>query len=274
MDLGFTLKKIVSLFLDPVGGPLFLVGIGLFLIVSPRIISRWRTKKARGLLRRTGAILCICGWGILYLASIDPVAAGLTAYLERRCPPPLPPGALPEGLEEPLYIVVLAGGQRDAPGKPVLSSLTRHGFARVAGGVDLWRRFPGSTIVFTGRPDEVRTMSRVAEQLGVPSDQIQIENQSRDTEDHPRLLLPILGEAPFLLVTSATHFPRALALFQARGFEPIPAPVDFSGWPGGELGDNGYRPTLMPGASNVFQTSTALHEIYGLAWARISGQID
>jgi uncharacterized SAM-binding protein YcdF (DUF218 family) len=34
-----------------------------------------------------------------------------------------------------------------------------------------------------------------------------------------------IGDAPFLLVTSASHLPRAMIFFQ-RGLHPLPAPAN------------------------------------------------
>lgn len=275
MDPGFLLKKTISLFLDPVAWPL----LAMLLAGAVSVAPRWSEKhfgsiRRRRICRRIAIALAWLGWGSLYLASIAPVSRGLTSHLERKCPPPLPEGALPEGLRTPEFVVVLAGGQRAAEGKPALSSLTRHALARVVGGVDLWKRFPDSRLVFTGVRLETESMTAVAARLGVPVEMIIQESESRDTDDHPRLLEPILGDAPFLLVTSATHFPRSLALFQGRGLDPIPAPVDFTGWPEDEPSESGYRPSLVPAASNVYRTSIALHEIHGMAWAKLTGKAD
>jgi uncharacterized SAM-binding protein YcdF (DUF218 family) len=35
-----------------------------------------------------------------------------------------------------------------------------------------------------------------------------------------------IGQQPFLLVTSASHLPRAMRFFQHQGLKPIPAPAN------------------------------------------------
>ena len=173
----------------------------------------------------------------------------------------------------PAAIVVLAGGQRNAPEKPVLSSLTRQGLARIVGGVDLWKHFPDSKFIVTGQPDETAAMRAVAQRLGVPADRIVEETESRDTKDHPRKLKPLLGESPFLLVTSGTHMPRSAALFRAAGYDPVLAAVDLQIWPTPGVYDP-YRPGLfIPRVAGLELTSTALHEIAGLAWSRWRGEV-
>ena len=37
----------------------------------------------------------------------------------------------------------------------------------------------------------------------------------------------IVGKDKFILVTSASHMLRAMALFRKQGMEPIPAPTDY-----------------------------------------------
>lgn len=278
MDLLFVLKKLLSLFLGPVAIVLELLFFGILLYAlsrrSPRGRCGIRNPRRRRLARRTGLILVFLGAGLLYLGSIAPVSGALTLSLESKAAVSLDGSGEVATETEPEFIVVLAGGSRAVPGKPVLSRLTRHGMARVVGGVDLWKRFPDASFVVTGHPYETGPMSRIAQRLGVPAENIIKETQSRDTKDHPRYLKEILGEAPFLLVTSATHMPRAAGLFRKQELDPVLAPVDFMVWPG--MGDyEPYAPdALVPKASNLFQTATALHEMMGLCWAALRGQLD
>lgn len=61
---------------------------------------------------------------------------------------------------------------------------------------------------------------------GVPAERVIEESKSRTTRDEARILAPLLkarGAKRFLLVTSATHMRRSLAVFHAEGLEPIPA---------------------------------------------------
>jgi uncharacterized SAM-binding protein YcdF (DUF218 family) len=74
-------------------------------------------------------------------------------------------------------------------------------------------------------------MSIILQALGVPQEAIWLEPESRNTEENAAFSAPILqehGAQSILLVTSATHMPRAVYLFEQQGFEVIPAPTDFS----------------------------------------------
>ena len=79
-----------------------------------------------------------------------------------------------------------------------------------------------------------------------------------------------------LLVTSAIHMPRSVALFKHQGIEVIPAPADYTvtqqGW------DNMFSPdlpslliNLLPNASSLSLTTNALKEYLGLFVYHLQG---
>ncbi|MDH4410588.1 MAG: YdcF family protein [Verrucomicrobiales bacterium] len=277
MDYWFSVKKLLSIYLNPVTVTLELVFLGVVLIGlasrKPRKPLGPKMTRLRAHLGDLGVFFVILGILALFFASVDPVANALTLHLERQHPPLEERDGVTVVTTAPAAIVVLAGGQRNAPEKPVLSSLTRQGLARIVGGVDLWKHFPDSKFIVTGHPDETSAMRAVAQRLGVPADRIVEETESRDTKDHPRKLKPLLGESPFLLVTSGTHMPRSAALFRAAGYDPILAAVDLQIWPTPGVYDP-YRPGLfIPRVAGLELTSTALHEIAGLAWSRWLGEV-
>ena len=266
MDFWFSFKKMLSIYINPVSITLELIFLGVVFITfaarRPKKPPGPKWARFKAFVGDLGVFFVVLGMLTLYTSSIDPIANSLTLHLEAQHPP----------LEEkegalavpgtPAFVVVLAGGHLSVPGKPTLSRLSRYGFARVVGG-ELVRRF----LVWD------RALGRL-EELGVPPDQIIEESESRDTKDHPRYLKPILGDEPFLLVTSAVHMPRSAGLFRNRGFDPIIAPVDFLIWPSpGEY--DPYRPgLLLPRVFNLQLTSQALHEIGGIAWSQWRSEIE
>jgi len=77
------------------------------------------------------------------------------------------------------------------------------------------------------------------------------------------------GIEKIILVTSALHMPRSLALFEKQGLQVIPAPVDFTiterNW------ENAFKPGLdefliylLPNASSLGLTTNALKEMIGM----------
>ena len=58
-----------------------------------------------------------------------------------------------------------------------------------------------------------------------PGDIITLD-QPKDTEEEAVAVKQAIGNAPFLLVTSASHLPRAMIFFQQAGLHPLPAPAN------------------------------------------------
>ena len=109
---------------------------------------------------------------------------------------------------------------------------------------------------------EARAMSILLQDLGVPPQAMVLEEASRNTRQNAALsamLLKARGINHILLVTSALHMPRALALFKAQGLQVIPAATDFEGNrapPPGVLG-------WLPDALALDGSGRAMKEIVG-----------
>lgn len=95
--------------------------------------------------------------------------------------------------------------------------------------MSLGRRLPHAKLIATGNAIESEWTAKILHQEGFDPSRILIENESRCTEDHPRLLKDHINSTrKYLLVTSAFNMPRAVGLFEGSGFNNIiPYPVDF-----------------------------------------------
>jgi len=96
-----------------------------------------------------------------------------------------------------------------------------------------------------------------------------IESASNDTEDQARLIKPIVGAAPFVLVTSAIHMPRSMALFEELGMHPIPGPAGSTS----RVKMPFSLQDIFPSVSALDDTTQAVHEYLGLLWGKLKGQI-
>ncbi len=78
-------------------------------------------------------------------------------------------------------------------------------------------------MIFTGAAAKTNPVStaeagaRVAESLGVPRSDIIVLDRPKDTEEEALAVKHAIGDAPFLLVTSASHLPRAMIFFRHAG---------------------------------------------------------
>ncbi len=260
----FLVKKIVAPFFYPFSLCLGILILGLFCL--------WGTRR-----RRLGQGLMTLGTVLLLLQSVPFIAGQAVAPLERRYPALLNPEAVlarEGGSTSPPWIVVLGGGHVSDPALPANSQISAAALERVVEGVRLYKSMPGSKLLLSGGVvfdplPEAKVMARVAGVLGVKPQDIRLETESRDTAGQARIVADLLGRERFILVTSAAHMPRAMALFRKRGVEPIPAPTDF------RVRDaHGSEPAqFFPGTGALGQVEIAAHEYLGLAWAWLRGAI-
>jgi uncharacterized SAM-binding protein YcdF (DUF218 family) len=263
----FMLKKIVAYLLSPFPLGLEILILGLFCL--------WATRK-----QRLGKLLVTLGTLFLLLVGSPYISAKLLAPLEGRYPALLHPGTVSwqqaVGATAPKWIVVLGGGAVSNPRLPAVSQLSPPALGRLIEGIRLSRAIPGSRLLLSGGRvfdpvPEADVMARIAVLLGVNPQDITRERTSRDTADQAVLIAHLIGKQKFLLVTSAAHLPRAMALFKKQGLNPIPAPADYQiKKPYGQ----GYGPQwVFPEAGALAQTKAAWHEYLGLAWAWLRGLI-
>ena len=231
----FVAKKIVSALVYPLLLGLLLVVLGL-LFVQPR----WRPARR----------LALLGVGLIVVAAL-PVTATLAARTLEWGQHPVDVSAAGAHASA---IVVLSGGSFSGTGAGPWEDLNGPSIKRVLEGVRLKRALPELPLILSG---------------GVPATELELELDSLDTHDQARLLAQRLGNAPFYLVTSATHMPRSLGLFRHRGLRPVPAPTDFL--------DNGIAwrafDTWLPNAQALAVTTRSVHEWYGLLWGRLRDQL-
>ena len=261
----FAVKKIVASFLYPVPLCLGILILGLFCL--------WATRR-----QRLGRGLVTLGTGLLLLLSMPCISTRLLVPLEQRYPPLLHPEKISwEGEKSgtsPKWIVVLGGGVMADPRLPANSQIMAAPLGRVVEGVRLYKALPGSKLLLSGGSSfdpvpEAEVMARIAGLLGVRPQDVRLEPDSRDTWDQAELIAKMLGRERFILVTSAAHMPRSMALFKKCGLQPIPAPADFRAPEALRF----YSGRFFPRASSLEGANAAVHEYLGLAWAWLRGAI-
>lgn len=177
-------------------------------------------------------------------------------------------------------VVLLGGGLEGA------INLARGGYELNAGGdrlvetAILARRFPEALIVISGGTGtlildgegDADTAPRLLTALGVEPERLVLENKSRDTFENAQFTKALVSPKPgetWLLVTSAFHMPRSMALFRKADFAVLPWPVDYrtSGLEGvGFAQDNP--------ADSLRNLTTAIREWIGLVAYWLSGRIE
>lgn len=225
-------------------------------------------------LRRSGITLMSSALLVLALSVWTSLGPVMLQPLEDRFKRPDPAPQQIAG------VIVLGGGLEGA------INLIRGGYELNSGGdrlvetAVLARRYPDARIVISGGngslvlegEGDADTAPRLLEALGVDRQRLILENRSRDTYENAvfskELVQPRPGET-WLLVTSAFHMPRSMALFRRAGFDVVPWPVDYR-----------TRGDEMPGLptdnplDSLSATTTALREWIGLIAYRLTGRID
>lgn len=231
--------------------PLFLLlmGIGLYF---------WQRGHP---LRAKKIIVFAIFW--ISLLSYPPFSALLLTPLEKSYP------KVHFAQTVPKYIHVLGSGHTSNRDIPLSSELSLVSLARVAEGVSIYNRYPEMTMIFSGygKNDPVSNARKNAEMalsMGVKPEKILLLENAKDTYQEAVQAKKIIGDQPLVLVTSASHMPRAAALFKKAGINIIAAPTDFQ---------IKKRDSLLqfPSADGLARSEAAFHEYLGIAWSILTG---
>lgn len=208
-------------------------------------------------------------------AGFGPVGAALLRPLEDRFPIPPAHMAAPDG------IIVLGGALDDDVSAARAEVTLNQSGTRLTVAAMLARRFPQAQILYSGGSSqsagplgtEADAARALFEGLGVSADRIIFESRSRDTFENAafsyRRMQPG-ADSRWLLVTSAFHLPRSVAIFRKAGFAVTPYPAGYL-----TLGDARDFLRLQGDASHgLMMTSIGLHEWIGLIAYRLAGRSD
>lgn len=253
----FLFKKITGLLLSPLTVCITLLVSGLFLLLFTRR-------------QKTGKIMVTLSVVFLLFMSYDALPDRALGTLEHK----YPPLKNIESVSDAKWIVVLGGGHTTNRNLPAASGLSGESLARLVEGVAIHKRLPQSRMILSGGNifdpvPESKSMAELAIILEIGKNDIIEEAAGIDTGDQAILIKKMVGKDKFILVTSAFHMPRSMALFQKQGMHPIPAPA-------------GHRvkhketldPSMFfPDSGRIEKMELAVHEYLGLLWAKLTGQI-
>jgi len=253
--------------------PLFVYPLGLaFLLLLLAVLSSAN--------RKLSMAYIILALAILWLSSTTGVSNLMARSLEWRYKPleEIPTGEaivlLGGGTEPAIY--PRPGVEINGAGDRVLyaAQLYKDGKAPIillSGGEITWLN--------DGSATPAEDMAKILSSIGVPSEAMIIEDRSRNTYENALYAKELLGEKginKILLVTSAMHMPRSVALFEAQDFEVTPLPVDYSVVENqsAESQDSIFITKILniiPNASNLALTTNALKEYLGTFIYQLQG---
>ena len=263
----FFLSKLLPLFVYPLGLSSTLLILSLFLL--------WNHP-------RKAMVSVALALFILFFSSNPTVSKKMVSSLEHRYFPPEPVpsadaivvlgGATAPQLPPRPWVEVKEQGDRILYGAK-LHNEGHAGTLILSGGRVTWRGGSGKT-------SEAQDMKQFAMAMNVPEADILLENTSLNTRENAVNVQKILQAQSLdsiLLVTSALHMPRSVAIFEKLGINVIPAPTDYlvstvnyedinKTWQGRVL-------SLFPDAEAQAQFTRALKEYVGFLFYRLRGWV-
>ncbi|MEL6962764.1 MAG: YdcF family protein [Pseudomonadota bacterium] len=192
----------------------------------------------------------------LVVITFIPVGQWLMVPVEQRFPERT---AWPETIDG---IIVLGGGV-DVGASIGRDHLELNASAeRLTVSAELAKAYPSATLIYSGyrgrlveETDDEPDLLRFYTRRGIEAERLIVETESRNTFENvilsKALAKPAAGDV-WLIVTSASHMPRAIGIFRKVDWPVLPVPVDFR-----QAKDSSFRSHLtliaQPHVSNRLQ---------------------
>ena len=219
----FTLSKVIWWLITPLHALLLCLVAGMVLLWCRRM--------------RAGTGLVTLAVLLMVLIGATPVPEWTIRPLEQWHP-------LTKLTDPPDGIILLGGGQNveftEAYERPQLNDRAETLTEFVA----LGRRYPKARMVFAGGSgdlvshalSEADVVQRFAAQQGFDSERLLLESKSKNTHENALYAKELANPKPgerWLLITSAFHMPRSVAVFEKIGWQVLPYPTDYHALPTG-----------------------------------------
>jgi uncharacterized SAM-binding protein YcdF (DUF218 family) len=236
-------------------------------------------------LSASAAILSLIGWRklggsaallaalVLFVTLYTSTGSIALQSLEARYPKP-------DSDPETLTCMIVLGGAFESEVTTARGGIEFNQAAdRFVEALRLALKYPQSRILISGGDGsfsgiyegEAQASERFFTAFGVDAGRMVKENRSRTTYENTvntRELLQAQGLGDCLLITSAFHMPRSVALFEKAGIPVRPWPVDFR-----TSGQVSLRFDFTQPALNAQLTATAVREWMALIGYRLFGRI-
>lgn len=254
----FLASKLLSFATQPLAWVAVLLLAGL---LSLSIRRNWGI----GMVWAALSLLLLQGW--------EPLPDALLRQLEAQYPGP----ASDASLRQYAGVVVLGGALEPAYIWEAHEQVALNEAAeRMTVPIALLQQYPHLRLLFTGGEGELfakglteADRSKIFfDSMGVAPQRLMYESASHTTFENAVFSASVPGvdpALPWLLLTSASHMPRAMATFRKAGWNVTPYPVDFR---------TGSRTpwTQYSLAEGARKWHLALHELLGLLAYRLAGR--
>jgi uncharacterized SAM-binding protein YcdF (DUF218 family) len=246
--------------------PALLFPVGLVFLLC--LLTAWFAFRKGA---RLAGFLALLAAALLYTAANPRVSNRLLLELESRYPP---------SLENPnAAAIVLLGGGMAPMSAPRVYPETNAAGDRLLHAARLWKQGRAPLVIATGGYISFLTnatgseaeiyVKALSDLFDLPDSALKsVPGTTTTADDAVRTEALFAAEGlkkEILLVTSASHMPRAVATFRKQGFIVHPAPTDFLS----ETGSPFKAFQLLPTVGALNATCVALHEYLGIWTYRI-----
>ena len=251
-------KAIIADCLSPMIIALILQFIGWLVI--------WKQRK------RSGLALIGLGTAVLSIGGLS----GLTDQARRNMEYAFEPFDVTElNPGQPALIVVLGTGFNDDPQMPANSQVSGTFLSRILEGARIYRSSSNARLLISvaGVASEQSKQSFLASMrdlLQLEADRVGLITTAKSTADEAEAASEQLGENQLILVTSAAHMKRAVAIFTDAGLKPTAAPTAYQFVRAGTSNDSALR-RWIPSTHGINGNHQWLYEYVALLWHSVRG---
>jgi len=248
--MDFLLKKFISMFIMPLPLGVALIALALLFL--------YRNKLQKAKFTLSVSII----W--FFLFSYPPFVNTLLYSIESNYP------TLHQVPKEIKYIYVLGGGHNTDKMLPITSEVNEASVVRLNEGIRLYQQLnKNAKIIVSGHSGFYNNTSHALMQeelaiaLGVQKEHIILRPKPRDTQEEAMAAKSLLGNEPFILVTSASHMVRAMKFFKQEGLAPIPAPTNH------QASIKHLNYTKFFSSEALEKSRILFHEVLGMVWQKL-----
>lgn len=254
----FLLKKIISQLFMP-------IPLTLLLLLLMALLIRLPSRKLVSLGKASFVLAIILLAGL----SQSDVSYHLAKSLESQYPvnsSSITPQNHPQASQ--CWVMVLGSGHNENPNYTAVQQLSTTALARLTEGLRQLSLGGNCKLVVSGWSGGVTPtphadiMRQAAIELGVNPARIVSFPDAKDTVEEALSMYQVVGQQPFRLVTSATHMPRSMLIFESLGMQPQAAPADF-------IARKGLWWRLD--AEQLLTSQKSIHEYVGALWITLKG---
>jgi uncharacterized SAM-binding protein YcdF (DUF218 family) len=219
----------------------------------------WRMKR-----RKPAVILLAAGFTVLLIGSLPVLSFGANRNREFVYRPLDPAKDLDSA--RPVLAFVLGTGFNPDPWLPPNSRVSGTFLARLLEGVRICHARPDARLLVSVANKDADPMDKrlflaaMTEILSLDPARVELVTEAESTDDEARLVTPHLKDGrQLVLVTSASHMPRAMKIFSNGSMQPAAAPTDFHYPRDGSAEDKPWE-RWIPSSNGIGSTHQWLYE--------------